>query len=259
MTEDKRENIEDAIQREQELAAHLIAEDRERDLKEYFKEEKLRKKHEEKMEREVKHEKEQRTLAIDDLYKKLGDYEAHKFKQLVKDGVDVKFEVKGKESFHVLTHSKDRRMGSSSSGSGSGKGKKHKKKGLGMSGKNGKGIKEIEAMMKYGISGGGVGTQGHTVDAQFAAGTDGGGVAMGALMGNQMATHNLTVMNAVSRHGKKGLKGKHGKEMFGGKHGGHGYGESKKSKKDKNKDALSGHKAKKENEGPGTCDACTIF
>jgi len=52
------------------------------------------------MEKEVKHEKEQRTLAIDDLYKKLGDYEAHKFKQLVKDGVDVQFAVKEKESFH---------------------------------------------------------------------------------------------------------------------------------------------------------------
>jgi hypothetical protein len=43
------------------------------------------------MEREVKHEKEQRLLAIDDLYKKLGDYEAHKFKQLIKDGINITF------------------------------------------------------------------------------------------------------------------------------------------------------------------------
>ena len=79
---------------------------------------------------------------------------------------------------------------------------------------------------------------------------------MGALMGNQMATHNLTVMNAVGRHGKKGLKGKHGKEMYGGMHGGHGYGDSKKSKKDKKnleKKDLKISEAKKE-----TCD-CTIF
>jgi hypothetical protein len=45
MTEDKKEIIEQAILEEQELATHLIAEDRERDLKEYFKEEKKRKKH----------------------------------------------------------------------------------------------------------------------------------------------------------------------------------------------------------------------
>jgi hypothetical protein len=128
------------------------------------------------MEREVKHEKEQRTLAIDDLYKKLGDYEAHKFKQLVKDGVDVEFKVKDHESMHVLTHSKDRRMGSSSSGSSKGKGGYEKIargyiKKLGGGGKsmkydkNAKGIYAIEQMMKHGMAGGGVGTQGHVVDA----------------------------------------------------------------------------------------------
>lgn len=72
------------------------------------------------MEKEVKHEKEQRILAIDDLYKKLGDYEAHKFKQLCKDGVEIKFEVKDHEKVHKLTQN-------SSSGSGSGSKKKTKK------------------------------------------------------------------------------------------------------------------------------------
>jgi len=113
------------------------------------------------MNREVAHEKEQRTIAIDDLYKKLGDYEQHKFKQLVKDGVEIKFtDEKKKEDFHVLTHSKDRRMGSSSSGSGKKKGKKGEIK----MGKNGKGLYEIQQMMKHGMAGGGVGTQGHIVD-----------------------------------------------------------------------------------------------
>ena len=84
--------MEKAILEEQELAAHLIAEDREHELKEYFKEEKHRQKHMEKTERAVKHEKEQRQMAINDLYKKLGDYESHKFKQLVRDGVDIEFE-----------------------------------------------------------------------------------------------------------------------------------------------------------------------
>lgn len=123
MSENKQEKIEEAIIAEQELAKHLIAEDRERDLKEYFKEEKLRKKHEDKVEKAIKHEKEQRSMAIDDLYKKLGDYEAHKFKQLVKDGVEIKFEVKDKEFVHKLTY------GSSDdySGSGSGSGKKKRK------------------------------------------------------------------------------------------------------------------------------------
>ena len=45
MTQDKAEIIADAILKEQELATHLIAQDRERDLKEYFKEEKQRQKH----------------------------------------------------------------------------------------------------------------------------------------------------------------------------------------------------------------------
>lgn len=65
---------------------------------------------------------------------------------------------------HVLTHSKDRRLGSSSSGSGKKGGKKNKNGGHRM-GKNGKGIYEIEQMMKHGMAGGGVGTQGHVVDA----------------------------------------------------------------------------------------------
>lgn len=62
-------------------------------------------------------------MAIDDLYKKLGDYEAHKFKQLVKDGVEVKFEIKEKEFIHKLTYGS-----SDESGSGSGSGSKKKKR-----------------------------------------------------------------------------------------------------------------------------------
>merc|ERR1719389_624621 len=98
--------------------------------------------------------------------------------------------------------------------------------------------------MKHGMAGGGVGTQGHVVDQQFAAGTGGGGVAMGALMGTQMASHNLQIMTNAATHGKKGLKGKHGKMMLAagmGGHGTHGYGNSA-TKKDKKNKVKNDHK-----------------
>lgn len=89
-------------------------------MKHFFKEEKRRKKHEDKVEKDVAHEKIQREAAIDDLYAKLNDYETHKYKQLVRDGIDIDFKDKD-HKIHVLT----KHHGGSSSGSG---GKKHKNK-----------------------------------------------------------------------------------------------------------------------------------
>ena len=201
ITENKAENIQDAIQKEQELAAHLIAEDRERDLKEFFKEEKLRKKHEEKMEREVKHEKEQRTMAIDDLYKKLGDYEAHKFKQLVKDGIEIKFEFKDKENVHKLTYGSSDGSGSGS-GSGSKKKRKHKYKRKG---------KHTGGFGYYGLA---------------------GGADLTRQGGRRKYKHHKAKFHGKSpwkkkhykhKKGRGGYRGKHGDAKIKRKHGSHGY------------------------------------
>jgi len=57
---DKKKSFEEAVRAEHELAHHLIAEEREDHMKHLFKKEKKRRKHEEKVNKDVSHEKMQR-------------------------------------------------------------------------------------------------------------------------------------------------------------------------------------------------------
>jgi len=140
----------------------------------------------------------QRETAIDDLYEKMAAYETHKFKKLIRDGIDIHFS-KVDHKVHTLTRHHSR----SSSGS---HGKKHKK------GKGGKHHKDKHhggkhhggghELMHHGMSG--VMAMGHHGDMHHGKG------------GKHKGGHSRSRSRSHSG-GKKGKKDKHHKK---GKHHG---------------------------------------